>query len=112
MLSGSVSVLRFVSIHAPTWGATRAKGFAEVVENCFNPRAHVGRDDRSQPPTITVIVSIHAPTWGATKRYFRSLTPEQSFNPRAHVGRDDKGSISETADTASFNPRAHVGRDI
>ena len=66
-MSGSVSVLRFVSIHAPTWGATRAKGFAEVVENCFNPRAHVGRDDKGS-------ISETADT--------------ASFNPRAHVGRD------------------------
>ena len=78
-----------VSIHAPTWGATpffsivshmvrfqstRPRGarlsvdLFRGVKKCFNPRAHVGRDDRYQ-------------------YYHRS---QCSFNPRAHVGRDFK----------------------
>ena len=76
-----------VSIHAPTWGAT--KGGSEehnkrlfqstrprgarrnwsvpiTQTKCFNPRAHVGRDITIFQIAIHRDVSIHAPTWGAT----------------------------------------------
>ena len=57
---------RGVSIHAPTWGATKEinKG------NLFEP------------------VSIHAPTWGATYRTLRLRKGRWCFNPRTHVGCD------------------------
>ena len=76
-----------VSIHAPTWGATkkscirfnlvwfqstRPRGARPTVEGiggiliCFNPRAHVGRDEVNCRSKTFPPVSIHAPTWGAT----------------------------------------------
>ena len=33
-----------VSIHAPAWGATGSLIVRRVRDNCFNPRARVGRD--------------------------------------------------------------------
>ncbi len=98
-----------VSIHAPTWGATRMP-----LVSCR-----------------LLSVSIHAPTWGATPALNRAAMA-MSFNPRAHVGRDSKIVSSEAESylfqstrprgarpimeakirlTDSFNPRAHVGRD-
>ena len=58
-----------VSIHAPTWGATGSGGSGGGSGNCFNSRAHVGRDFRSSPSQCQV----------------------HSFNSRAHVGRDKSG---------------------
>ena len=76
-----------VSIHAPTWGATR-----NGVE--------INND---------ILVSIHAPTWGATQGtegqelscLFQSTLPhgerqldeetvfnDERFNPRSHMGSD------------------------
>ena len=76
-----------VSIHAPTWGATKcsttsaptssfqstrprgarlAYRLYTLVHSGFNPRAHVGRDKAAQQWQATDPVSIHAPTWGAT----------------------------------------------
>ena len=55
-----------VSIHAPTWGATR---ILKVV-----PSLHY--------------VSIHAPTWGATCCPPQSRQPGARFNPRTHMGCD------------------------
>ena len=78
----------FVSIHAPTWGATK-------------PPEGTGAADT---------VSIHAPTWGATIKWFNSSVMHGSFNPRAHVGRDSTKCKSRF-NTKCFNPRAHVGRD-
>ena len=77
----------FVSIHAPTWGATcagvKSKAKAKFQsthprgvrhghhkkhdrEQRFNPRTHVGCDSAKTLICSELEVSIHAPTWGAT----------------------------------------------
>ena len=55
-----------ISIHAPTWGATRPLYFLHSVTT----------------------ISIHAPTWGATFRYLVASVVSANFNPRTHVGCD------------------------
>ena len=57
----------FVSIHAPTWGAT----YTQLI---------IADGDK---------VSIHAPTWGATLPPPYGLTVYARFNPRSHVGSDE-----------------------
>ena len=57
---------RHVSIHAPTWGATGLLIINISSSRCFNPRAHVGRDQILEKKFFSILVSIHAPTWGAT----------------------------------------------
>ena len=75
-----------VSIHAPMWGATERQVRVRAGQ-CFNPRAHVGRDNHGQSESLCFRVSIHAPMWGATQRKQR-VNVGACFNPRAHVGRD------------------------
>src|SRR5690606_3424787 len=36
-----------VSTHAPAWGATKPPSRTSESQNCFNPRARVGRDCRA-----------------------------------------------------------------
>ncbi len=62
--------VEFVSIHAPTWGATGSR-MRCVRTPCFNPRTHVGCDEYGFVYTCQSCVSIHAPTWGATGYLFR-----------------------------------------
>ena len=109
-----------VSIHAPTWGATRisliliptmwfqstrprgarrACSISSARVPRFNPRAHVGRDRKRQLKSSARRVSIHAPTWGATSSVFSCLSSMGGFNPRAHVGRD----LSPTVSTLSMS---------
>ena len=94
-----------VSIHAPTWGATcwwiflpdtqkfqstRPRGARHHKTRlmwrkaCFNPRAHVGRDENDFSVCTTWGVSIHAPTWGATWRNRSGIFTNrfQSTRPR------------------------------
>jgi len=59
-----------------------------MAQQCFNPRARVGRD------LLDIVASI---------------TPS-SFNPRARVGRD-AGNPRRSQGGRGFNPRARVGRD-
>ena len=58
-----------VSIHAPTWGATRIH-LSVLSSTCsFNPRTHMGCDLNDLPSALVLVVSIHAPTWGATLEF-------------------------------------------
>ena len=105
------SLLRFlVSIHAPTWGATR-----NLLQISFLTK-----------------VSIHAPTWGATVHLSSQEPKSTSFNPRTHMG-CDRGLLMVMSNDQTFqsthphgvrqdvplvgikylgfNPRTHMGCD-
>ena len=77
----------FVSIHAPTWGATLHDGIFLVLCRFQSTRPRGARRRRALAAARTA-VSIHAPTWGATKSSCCCGQLNNSFNPRAHVGRD------------------------
>ena len=62
----------FVSIHAPTRGATQSYCSVYIWSISFNPRAHAGRD---------------------FAKYVTSISP-LCFNPRAHAGRDNIVDVS------------------
>ena len=85
---GSLCCNSFVSIHAPTKGATSVSPWSLPLPAGFNPRSHEGSDKdwcccwRSPP------VSIHAPTKGATLPWCPALCSGSSFNPRSHEGSD------------------------
>ena len=59
---------RYVSIHAPTRGATQRKCPWRPRCASFNPRTHTGCDKIPGTSTTNREVSIHAPTRGATNR--------------------------------------------
>ena len=101
---------RYVSIHAPTWGATGCK--------CNK--------------SVRMVVSIHAPTWGATDGTGHTYCNVVRFNPRTHMGCDlllsvcwrvvgvfqsthPHGVRRNETDTKQlrrcFNPRTHMGCD-
>ena len=121
----------FISIHAPTWGATVVGGQVAFKERDFNPRTHVGCDLQPQPRSPARDISIHAPTWGATYplnsgvvgKEFQSThprgvrppapascPPSTDFNPRTHVGCDITATVRHNM-ARDFNPRTHVGCD-
>ena len=54
-----------ISIHAPTWGATKKHNWTNARID-FNPRTHVGCDQDGHGQHCRSAISIHAPTWGAT----------------------------------------------
>ena len=112
--------------------STRPRGARQLsaqtckTTNCFNPRAHAGRDTvwnsprgrlRSFNPRAVMRVRL-------TKGKFQSTRPRGArlrsrlafsqlgrFNPRAHAGRDTHVAMPMIL-CDSFNPRAHAGRDI
>ncbi len=74
----------YVSIHAPTGGATPGASRACTATSSFNPRSHGGSDAGQGCASGSSTVSIHAPTGGATPCSWRSQWPEmfQSTLPR------------------------------
>ena len=98
----------------------------------FNPRTHVGCDNRPLDERIAEFVfqSTHPRGVRLTRlrrpcfrRYFnprthvgcdqeckKSVGGHGNFNPRTHVGCDDKKDPS-TGLWKNFNPRTHVGCD-
>ena len=77
-----------ISIHAPTRGATRAFR-SNVLFGYFNPRSHKGSDAPCRfCGQMVQIISIHAPTRGATSANVRIRWWSMNFNPRSHKGSD------------------------
>ena len=78
----------FISIHAPTRGAT-----GPFLSDFFNLRISIHAPTRGATSGLTSVasnydISIHAPTRGATGRNGMILPNRSNFNPRAHEGRD------------------------
>ena len=78
-----------ISIHAPTWGATRHTERL-CTSNSFQSTHPRGvRLGIFQIKRRRVVISIHAPTWGATQDTIGlNFNPKRYFNPRTHVGCD------------------------
>ena len=82
----------FVSIHAPTRGATYRGGerSCRFVYGGFNPRTHTRCDTHIE-------CLFHLPT--------------QGFNPRTHTGCDDRRFKGRCRVQPGFNPRTHTRCD-
>ncbi len=127
----SNTVLRFVSIHAPTRGATIITLLITAVMmfqstrprearpekahgigggECFNPRAHERRDIGDIASRTSLSVSIHAPTRGATKvdgsrkrdLMFQSTRPREARRSDANTLDDYEVSIHAPTRGATF----------
>ena len=104
-------IIRFISIHAPVWGATvRLHKFAEL--DAISIHAPVwGATKRAEAIVTHAKISIHAPVWGATTFQTAYSGDTTNFNPRARVGRD-RPWCRRSSRANNFNPRARVGRDV
>ena len=120
-----------ISIHAPTWGATRRRTLSTVYikfqsthprgvrqrQNAqliaalnFNPRTHVGCD------VLSISASASSPYFnprtlvGCDSSARTSSRRGRYFNPRTHVGCDTEAWRWRSF-RRDFNPRTHVGCD-
>ena len=104
------SVVSYISIHAPTRGATFWNFPQKPFRGNFNPRSHEGSDTFIQQTEAVLFnfnprshegsdkfkvllqscdqISIHAPTRGATRTASSVLCVRLNFNPRSHEGSD------------------------
>ena len=56
----------YISIHAPTWGATKRLNFAAMSTRISIHAPTWGATKRLNFAAMSTFISIHAPTWGAT----------------------------------------------
>ena len=102
---------RYVSIHAPTWGATFPLT-CSFLWSLVSIHAPTWGATLCYPVSeLNTTVSIHAPTWGATSLTEQLTNVILCFNPRTHMGCDYTCGYS-VPQTIGFNPRTHMGCDL
>ena len=67
MINVPFSLLRILSIHAPTRGATLTHLVLQPIMQSFNPRSYKRSDMDLHFSDRRILLSIHAPTRGATE---------------------------------------------
>ena len=84
------SIYCLISIHAPTWGATKLTLPMPRQTRHFNPRTHVGCDipNKSGFDLSHEFQSTHPR--GVRPKLLHKLYSLLNFNPRTHVGCDNK----------------------
>ena len=83
-----LNIKQYVSIHAPTWGATPLGCWYGRSRLRFNPRPHMGGDND----------------------HYNHHDDRYRFNPRPHMGGDPHERRGRTF-SRCFNPRPHMGGD-
>ena len=123
--------LRKVSIHAPTWGATkidhagennkmfqstlphgeRLTNMGKMFFGCsFNPRSHMGSDANSVSCALRNRCFNPRSHMGSDTPKWVEMARNLGFNPRSHMGSDDAREIFSNRERC-FNPRSHMGSD-
>ena len=113
-----LSIPKWISIHAPTRGATSPEKVFPFSGTYFNPRSHERSDrngvlyfnkkgdfnprshersdgDAAAPWCVPSNISIHAPTRGATSSSVRLCRFNSYFNPRSHERSDEMEQLRD-----------------
>ena len=107
---GEVNTI-YVSIHAPTRGATRTTATTRGTSIRFNPRSHTGSDEKDNDGSVIYRVFQSTLPHGERHNVVMRFRARSSFNPRSHTGSDSRQSTTLTSKD-SFNPRSHTGSDL
>ena len=133
--SASLTISKYISIHAPrmgsdllilrclylaplfqstlpAWGATLLILVIVICILDFNPRSPHGERPASRfHPSIDKIISIHAPRMGSDRRCCYNIIPFDNFNPRSPHGERPMGKARCTK-SHDFNPRSPHGERL
>ena len=123
----------YVSIHAPTRGATQFTSVSKLVVWFQSTLPRGERRIRQACRRLVLNVSIHAPTRGATAKMYLCQYMIIGFNPRSHEGSDETKAANciprarfqstlprgerlqpfskNILNLSCFNPRSHEGSD-
>ena len=133
-ISIAICILIFISIHAPTRGATWRRLVGLAAQQQFQSTLPQGERriilDSTRPVVLFqstlpqgerpglrrpfpryLIISIHAPTRGATVPSSAAFFSVTDFNPRSHKGSDLRRLRYDQCNH-NFNPRSHKGSDL
>ena len=101
----------FISIHAPTRGATEYTGRAACSCEHFNPRSHEGSDYGCFNACTLVCGFQSTLPRGERRAKQDSHRAVHDFNPRSHEGSDNIHWAGNCF-RRNFNPRSHEGSDF
>ena len=98
-----------ISIHAPTRGATGKRSYKKEFQHISIHAPTRGATKYSKTTKITFEISIHAPTRGATVKIILwvSTSTFQSTLPRG----ERRSCCNKVTVILDFNPRSHEGSD-
>ena len=101
--------LKYISIHAPTRGATGKRSYKKEFQHISIHAPTRGATKYSKTTKITFEISIHAPTRGATVKIILwvSTSTFQSTLPRG----ERRSCCNKVTVILDFNPRSHEGSD-
>ena len=103
--------LKYISIHTPAKGATRARRSNIWACNNFNPHTREGCDCNAWCELCQIHrISIHTPAKGATCRFTFRYFSRLYFNPHTREGCDVR-YLSITSSLCNFNPHTREGCD-
>ena len=102
--------LKYISIHAPTRGATGKRSYKKEFQHISIHAPTRGATKYSKTTKITFEISIHAPTRGATVKIILwvSTSTFQSTLPRG----ERRSCCNKVTVILDFNPRSHEGSDV
>ena len=100
----------WISIHAPTKGATQHLNHAFCICADFNPRTHKGCDSQCHGRLYNHLDFNPRTHKGCDVKSIGSPEAYTNFNPRTHKGCDPTPLIT-AFENGNFNPRTHKGCD-
>ena len=92
-----------VSIHAPTWGATRRCRRRPLPCGSFNPRTHMGCDQAVGVGAAVGIEFQSTHPHGVRPTPATCLSSRTGFNPRTHMGCDLHVHVSDIVGFVSIH---------
>ena len=102
----------FISIHAPTRGATGARYVPKFFNGISIHAPTRGATDNRTGDIKCLKISIHAPTRGATSHTTLSVVGILDFNPRSHEGSDPFQYDPAVAENISIHAPTRGATDI
>ena len=103
---------KYISIHAPAWGATFTSARNFSASKHFNPRSRMGSDTRRLLDLPCKICYFNPRSrMGSDPVDGGRGKPSLYFNPRSRMGSDDQAA-RDSAAHQDFNPRSRMGSDV
>ena len=110
IIGGIKSMRKFISIHAPTRGATHRSAQLQQAHSISIHAPTRGATDKRAAEFYVSKISIHAPTRGATITFFRCWNRFSIF--QSTLPREERRcSLHISSNTVYFNPRSHERSD-
>ena len=105
-----ISLKKYISIHAPAWGATIDRSKIVSIKTDFNPRSRMGSDVRRFNSDGCYLYFNPRSRMGSDTTAGAVSLCDVNFNPRSRMG-SDYYAMENKRRLSNFNPRSRMGSD-